>query len=416
MKLIRNAFALGLAVTAVSLAACSSQQSPTTGTLGSAGSVGFNGEGHGNTGSVGMHLTIGNGVHVNSLNWTISNGTNTYSGTVQITDDAGNEAQSIEFVAGGVQAGGGYIITLSGADSSGDPCMGTSMPVSVTAGATSAAVVIVTCTVATDASVATAVDSGNIAVDAGVILVNQAPFVCPGITGVSISPAELLPPETATLTAGVTGSSGGTQTLLWTSCAGSNITNPTSANAVFSCGSVTPGTSCAVTLTVGLNGTGPDGGSVGQVCTGVGVSTTTENIVCEAGGAFQCFAPTPNLCGTNTCVNFQTDVNNCGSCGNACTGATPDCNAGVCGAAPLTCNGFLAANSATLLNSNTTCSNTEQTLFSKDTTGSCLACAFTTGCLDDTNGDSGQECEDTTVITSGTEAQCITTLSCDSSA
>jgi hypothetical protein len=46
-------------------------------------------------------------------------------------------------------------------------------------------------------------------------------------------------------------------------------------------------------------------------------------------GTFQCFAPTPNLCGASTCVSFATDPANCGSCGNACgTGQT--CSANAC--------------------------------------------------------------------------------------
>ncbi len=439
MKLIHNVFAASL-LAAVSVAACSSQQGPAVGQPGSGSQVGINGGEHGATGSVGMHLTIGNGVHVNALNWSISNGMGTpTTGTVFITDDAGNEAQSIEFVAGGILAGSGYVITLSGSDSVGDPCIGTSTPVTVMAGATSAAVVVVTCTAPTDASLATTVDSGNIAVDAGVILVSQNPFVCPGITGVSISPAELLPPETAGLTAGVTGSSGGTQTLVWsTSCAGANITNPTSPNATFACGSTTPGTSCQVTLTVGLNGTGADGGSVGQVCTGVGVSTTTETIVCEAGGAFQCFAPTPNLCGTNTCVNFQTDVNHCGNCTTVCaTGDT--CTAGVCAAPPPTActTSPCAANGANSVQctGNTkhggVCTATEAIIVNRDigknlvsagqlTPTSCYECLFGAGCIDDDkNSDTGAECGDLSgTVGSGNQASetqtqaCLNTLTC----
>ena len=261
MKLSRTRFALGLAVATAAVAACSSQHGSSIGTgSGNGGAnVGTLVAGA-HTGSVGMHLTIGNGVHVNALNWSISNGTSTATGTVNITDDAGHEAQSIEFVAGDIPAGTGYVVTLSGNDSNGDPCTGTSAPVAVMAGATSAAVVIVTCTVPTDAALATTVDSGNIAVDAGVVLVNQAAFQCPGITGVSISPAEVLPPETAGLTANFTGSSGGVQTLLWRLRAPARPsptrrrpTRPSPADR-------RPGTACTVTLTVGLNGTGPDGG------------------------------------------------------------------------------------------------------------------------------------------------------------
>jgi hypothetical protein len=443
MKLIRNVFAAGF-LAAVSVAACSSQHGSTTGSAGSGSQVGINSTARGETGSVGMHLTIGNGVHVNSLNWTISNGTNTYSGTVFITDDAGHEAQSVEFVAGGIQAGSGYTITLSGADSSGDPCTGTSASVSVMAGATSSATVIVTCTVPTDAAVATQVDSGNIAVDAGVVLVNQAPFVCPGITGVSVSPAEILSPETAALTAGDVGGSGGTPTIQWTtSCAGANITPANALNATFACGSTPPGTLCTVTLTVGLNGTGADGGSVGQVCSGVNFTTTTETINCEAGGTGMCFPPTPNNCSTDgglNCVSLQTDPNNCGTCGTVCAAATPVCKAGACVANPPTpctsapCaasgpNSVQCPNSPT---SNGVCTPTEAALATKDinagnlsggqliafantTTlagqGSCYTCLNAKACLDDNAMDTGNECADSPT-TAGGVAGCMSTLNC----
>ena len=61
-------------------------------------------------------------------------------------------------------------------------------------------------------------------------------------------------------------------TLLWTSSCGT-ITNPTSASATFSCGATT-GT-CTYSP-VELDGTGLDGGSVGQVCTGVAFTTASE--------------------------------------------------------------------------------------------------------------------------------------------
>ena len=42
--------------------------------------------------------------------------------------------------------------------------------------------------------------------------------------------------------------------------------------------------------------------------------------VCAVGtsGAGCCPAKAPNCCNNTTCVNLQTDVNNCGSCGNVC--------------------------------------------------------------------------------------------------
>jgi hypothetical protein len=422
------------------LLACSSQHGSTAGAAGGP-NIGINSEGHAHTGSIGMHLTIGNGVHVNALNWSITNGTNTYTGTVQITDDAGNEAQSVEFVAGGIQAGSGYVVTLSGSDSRGDPCNGASATVTVTAGATSSATVLVVCTVPTDASLATAADSGNIAVEAGVVLVNQAPFVCPGITGVSVSPASIMPPETAALTATFTGSSGGTQTLLWTTdCAGASISNSTSPSATFACGS-TPGGICHATLTVGLDGTAADGGTVGQVCTGVANTTTTESIACESGGSCDCFPPNVNICSPPcTCVNFQTDPNNCGGCGVVCGAATPVCKAGACIAQPPTsCTSAPCAasgpNSVQCPNSPTSdgvCTPTEATIATKDinagnltggqlnafvnttTTagqGSCYTCLNAKACLDDNAMDTGNECADSPATAGGPSA-CLTTLNC----
>jgi hypothetical protein len=76
------------------------------------------------------------------------------------------------------------------------------------------------------------------------------------------------------------------------------------------------------------------------------------------------------------------------------------------------CDAFLVANMSTLLPVTSTCSPTEKALFTKDPTGGCLNCAFEGGCLDDSNGDSGQECEDS-FSTFGTEAECLATLACD---
>jgi len=269
----------------------------------------------GDAGAVGLQLTIANGVHVNQLSWTLSNGTNSYTGIVYITDDAGHEAQSVEFVAGGILVGSGYVVTLYGADSNGDPCTGTTAAITVMAGATSSATVLVTCTAPTDAAITADIVNGAIAVNVPVEYETQAPFQCPGITGVGISPAELMPPETATLTAMETGADGGTPTLLWTSTCGT-ITNPTQANATFSCGPTT-GT-CTVTLTVGLDGTGLDGGSVGQVCTGIANTTASETITCEAQCTTAANCGTPSLCLVPSCVSNRCVLSNAPQ-GTACS-------------------------------------------------------------------------------------------------
>jgi hypothetical protein len=458
MKLTRKALALGFAVAAVSAVACSSQHGSTVGTAGGGGSepvvLGSNG---GNTGSVGMHLNIGtSGFTISSLNWTIANGSNSYQGTINMTDDAGNAAQSIEFVAGPVVAGGNYVVTLSGSDSNGDPCTGTSPPFTVNAGTstTATAAVNVTCTVPTDAAVSQTVDSGTVAVDASVILVSQSAFQCPGITGVSISPAELHPPQIATISGGeaIPASPGGTPTFAWTATCdpvdGSVgvpiIGNAASPLTTFACGTAI-NTNCHLTLTVGLNGTGADGGAVGQVCTGVANTTITETIHCEVGGLVCAPCATGQTqCGTAPncdCEPLNGGGTNhfCGTCGTTCGGTTPSCVAQgstfVCSAPPpAPCVGVNDAANCVKCDGNATgiCTPTEALLVQRDIsksllssgqeTGStgCYECLFNAGCIDDTVlGDSNHECGDAPGnVTAGaaageTETQaCLNTLNC----
>jgi len=276
-----------LTATALTTACSSSSDSTESrgyngGTVGSAGAN----PNQNAVGSVGLRLAIGTGVDVNSLEWTIANTSNTYSGTVLITDDAGVSAQSVEFVAGGV-AVGSYTVSINGSDSNGDPCFGSTAPnaVLVSAGTISAATVLVTCTIPTDASVAADVFSGSVAIDAGVALVNQSPYPCPAISSFAINPAEVLPPQAAALSGVSTaGSSAGTETFLWTtSCAGALILYPASPNATFNCSSAS-GT-CIVTLTVNLDGVSASGGDAGLVCPGTAGAPYYEqmsaNVVCE---------------------------------------------------------------------------------------------------------------------------------------
>jgi hypothetical protein len=455
MKLIRNTLAAGLAVAAISLGACSSQHG-STGTSGSNGgpSIGsINGNpGQGDLGSVGMHLSIASGINVFALNWTISNGTNSYPGTVNIGD-----AQSIEFVAGGILAGTGYIVTLSGSDSAGDPCTGASAAVTVVAGATSSATVVVTCTSATDASIPADVGTGSVAVDAGVVLVGQAPFLCPGINSLAISPAEVLPPQTAALSSATTAFSGGTETVLWTtSCSGANIAAPTALNTTFACGSSTG--LCTVTLTVGLDGNAADGGATtNQVCgssvvNGAPFVAMSETINCEV-GTLQCFGG-QSVCTTTDggapyCASLNTDNNNCGTCGTVCTGAN---TCGIVGSATVaTCNpppavpctgGTVGANTPAgcvpcLGSANGICTATEQVVMKYDIAAngitpssattkaaSCYYCMVAGTCLDSvaactvtgvtTHGKTNLECEDTGTgnDSSASPADCRDALSC----
>lgn len=101
-----------------------------------------------------------------SLDWVVSGPSGYYSGTVYFGD-----AQSVEFVAGGIVAGAGYTITMAGEDRDGDPCSGTSSPFTVVAGQVAGASLVLTCTVPLfDASEPADVVTGSVGVEAGVIL------------------------------------------------------------------------------------------------------------------------------------------------------------------------------------------------------------------------------------------------------
>jgi hypothetical protein len=79
---------------------------------------------------------------------------------------------------------------------------------------------------------------------------------------------------------------------------------------------------CAPECFVGVCCTNGDCGSSANEC--------TEH-QCLCGGEAPCSGSTPDCCGNpGDCTNTQTDVDNCGFCGNVCSGGTPICEAGVC--------------------------------------------------------------------------------------
>lgn len=343
---------LGSAVSGavVLVSACSSQPGPAfTGSSGGAARSVGNTPAN-STGAVGLALSIAPGVQFVSLTWTISGGelSMPLSSPVLIAD-----AQSIEFVVGDLPAGGPYTIVLTGADTNGDPCSG-SATFSISPGTTSSAVVTMNCIAPADAAVSAAVTTGNAAIDAGVTYVTGAPYHCPGISGFGISPAEIVAPQTASLSVDTTvadGGSPGTPTILWSTTSGTfadtGTTTSTLADPTFSCGSFV-GTA-VVTVTLGLIGSN-NGADAGNVCANALYQTISGNIVCDATcfhnsdcpassspcllpacTAGQCTttdAPEGTSCGTNeicnqvgACVPFTFDVAQVGT-GSATLGIT----------------------------------------------------------------------------------------------
>jgi hypothetical protein len=366
MKLIRNTFAAGL-VAALSLAAaCSSQQvTPGTGTGSNTGS----GTQPGSTlGQVSMHLQIGQGVSLTSLNYTVNGPSTVPPGTVPIGD-----AQSIEADIGGIPAGTGYTITLSGTDSLNDPCTGTSTSFSVQPGLVTYTTITVTCTQPADASNAADVNTGVVAIDASVNLITAVNYDCPGISAFSVSPAEISSPQTAALavsTVQASGGSPGTETISWTASNGgftdTGTTSSSLAAPTFACGTFV-GTA-VVSVTVGLTGSN-NGVDAGNVCVGQPFTTYSANVVCESGTA-ACFSTAPTNC-SGTCTNTNTDNNNCGTCGTVCT-APETCNGGTCSCASGT---SLCAGACVALNTTTNCGTCGNACTAGDSciSGACVA-------------------------------------------
>jgi hypothetical protein len=74
--------------------------------------------------------------------------------------------------------------------------------------------------------------------------------------------------------------------------------------------------------------------STGQSCSSPASCTPPANGTATCNGGICGFTCNSGFTSCNgTCVNLQSDVNNCGACGNACPGGfgAPVCNAGACG-------------------------------------------------------------------------------------
>jgi len=225
MKLISTVLGLGL-LAASTMVACASEQG---GAPGAGSHVGSTSPPYvsGSVGSVGVNLLTTAGTSIASIAWTLSNGTNTYTGNVDLGDAA--ILGSIEFAVGGVAADVGYTLSLTGADSNGDPCTGASAPFTVVASTDNYVGVNVVCTVPTDAATAFETGTGSVEVDAGVSLDAQGPYQCPAIQSFSISPALL-----------ATGAGGGVSQLSATQVGGTPGTITWSVNATSVQVSLTP--------------------------------------------------------------------------------------------------------------------------------------------------------------------------------
>jgi hypothetical protein len=335
MKLIRNAFAIGTLAAAALVACSGSHGSTSTGSGGTTNVASVNGQG-GDNGTIKMHLTVAPGDNLLALTYTCTGPSVIPSNTVNFGD-----AQSIEFDLGGITAGNGYQCVLTGTDTNGDPCTGTTTLFNVVAGQVSGASVLVTCTVPTDASFGADVNTGTVGFDAGVQVVNQNANSCPGITAFSIVPSEVIGNQPAQLTINETGpiglaSDGGATTsdVIWTASCGTPPCgtfgpSATASAPTFTC--LQPNEQ-VVTITGQVTNyeTSISTGIVSDVCAGKPFTTYTATIDCEGTGvALSCALsdsahPTscPGSDGGVVCTNTNlapVDPANCGACGVSCT-------------------------------------------------------------------------------------------------
>jgi hypothetical protein len=459
MKLIRNALAMG-AVAAVSVVACSNRHGADTAASAGTGApqVVLYGRNDGDTGTVQLNLQIAAGDFLYALNYTCTGPSAIPPGTVNFYD-----AQSIEYILGGVQAGVGYQCTLTGTDSNGDPCSGTTTPFMVSAGQVTGASVAITCTVPTDASSAADVSTGSVGIDATANVVNQGAFACPGITAFSIVPAELIGSQPAQLTIDETGpiglaADGGptSSDIIWTAtCAsppcgafspGGATSNASTSS--FMCGPKTP-QDVTIEAQVTDYETNLSTGVTSDVCAGKLFTTLTATIHCEGCGAISCFVlngAQSVVCGNSPCTSACTNINgtpvdpnNCGGCGVTCSAPTPVCghnaatNTNSCSALPpgLPCVQLVGGVPADTLgnknciqcdqNTSKLCDGTQAILVTRDeekglingnvpAASSCYECAVNDGFLDSTvQVFVGNDCED---LSGAAVQQCLDALNC----
>jgi phospholipase C len=168
-------------------------------------------------GSIGLALQAAAGVTLTTVNYTIT-GPNGFSrmGTIDVSNST-----TISVVIGGIPAGTGYLISLSGKSVEGSAMCAGSATFNIVAGATTPVTVHVACSVQPT--------SGSAAV-------NGALNVCPTINSVSASPAEVTTGSLLTLSGAAVDPDNGPSALAysWTTDSGT-LTNPSSQTPTFTC-------------------------------------------------------------------------------------------------------------------------------------------------------------------------------------
>jgi hypothetical protein len=426
------------------------------------------------TGTVGAQLTLPGGEQLSVVSYTLTNGANTYTGTVDVSSQS-----SASFVVAGVASGAGYVLKVTGvSDDRAVTCSGSSPPLAVSNRATTMVLVQLVCIVTSEA---------------GGVIIGGTPSNCAVWNTIVANPSFAQTGGSTTLNAAATAPNPGAITFAWSVISGSGtISNNASAVTANDAGATDTATfTCpligneldTIELVVG-DGPLPDGGSCPPVDT-----TGTVQVLCGIppcfgvpGGTFvatpntptgSCPAGTVNLgtpdsrgeyccvrclLGTGNTASPDTATGSCPS-GEVNTGTLKDTNGNYCcsiappdaGAADAASDGGADGGDAGPCTSTPpppctaagqsccvpcpgsasgVCTPTEAMIVAHDVAkgqatmgvdNGCYACLYNGGCLDDvTFGDNGHECEDlpNAAFDAGAQAGksedslCLQTLSC----
>jgi hypothetical protein len=450
-SVVHRAAVAAIAAAIVLASACVERPSPNSGAGDADASV------QDTTGTVGAELSLPGGEHLSTVSYTLTNGANTYTGTVDVSGSS-----TAGFVVAGVASGSGYLLKLTAiSDDRAVSCTGTSMPFSVSDRATTMVLVQLVCIVQHEA---------------GGIIIGGNPVNCAVWNTIVANPSSASIGTSVTLNAAATAPNPGAITFTWTVLTGTGtISNNSSAITANDAGATDMATftcpATAETDTIQLfvgDGPLPDGGTCPTVdttgtvqvicgaapCIGLGTSVPatpdTATGSCPTGqvntgtlkdssGNFCCSpAPGPCLLGTGAIATPNTATGTCPS-GQVNTGTLKDTNGNYCCSLPCTqaslapctgpnqtccvpcggsANGFCTPTEALLVGHDI--ANAKVTPDAGEGPGDCYSCLWNAGCLDDINfHDTNHECGDLTGVFnvgpaagSADSTLCLDTLSC----
>jgi hypothetical protein len=332
------------------------------------------------TASLGMKITLPSGLVINHVNYVLSGGPQTYSGTIDVTS-----TPVIQLGLSNIAPGSNYVLSETATTQDGGAvCSGQSAPFSVAAGATASVTVALACTAPADS---------------GAMVGTTVASACPTVASAIASPSELIVGGVTQLTASATAPVPTALTYQWSAPAGT-FSAPTSATTNFTC----PSAAGPVTITLTTSdGPIPAGGSCPVSDTTTTLTVTCDAVLADAG------ADTSTIADSSTADAADASTVDTGT--DAAPSLVPCTTPGQTGC--VACSG----------NAGGTCTADEALLVQKDiaagnaATTPCYTCALNAGCIDDTTfGDHGFECGDlsgtfgSTGIASST--LCMNTLQC----